>query len=173
MNGTPIAFWYRSVQDDDLPAILDIQAENYPREMQESADVIAGRIEAARDTSLVTFNSHGVCAYLFAYHSLLGRVTPLYGKFSIASKPDSLYLHDLAVSRKSAGLRIGRTLANVAFELAKIRGISHSALIAVQESSPFWGNLGFRAYTRLDADSELLLRTYPGNPCYMVKALLS
>ncbi|MFC7518795.1 GNAT family N-acetyltransferase [Herbaspirillum sp. GCM10030257] len=173
MNDTPIAFWYRSVQDDDLAAILHIQAENYPREMQESPDVIAKRITAARDTSLVTLNSHGVCAYLFAYHSLLGRVTPLDGKFSIASKPDSLYLHDLAVSRQSTGLGIGRTLVNVAFELAKMRGISHSALIAVQRSSSFWTHLGFRVYIGLDADSELMVRTYPGNPCYMVKALLS
>ena len=173
MKGTPVTFWYRSVQDDDLPAILHIQAENYPPEMQESPEVIAGRIAAARDTSLVTLSSHGVCAYLFAYHSLLGRVTPLGGKFSIASKPDSLYLHDLAVSRQSAGLGLGRKLVNVAFELPKMRGISQSALIAVQRSSPFWEHLGFKAYTGLDDDSELMLRTYPGDPCYMVKAILA
>jgi predicted N-acetyltransferase YhbS len=149
----------------DLAAVLDVQAACYPPALQEAADVVRARLRASPDTVLVARDARGVCAYLFAYPSRLGRVTPLGGAFALPAAPDTLYLHDLAVAPRAAGQGVARRL--VADLLARAGGLRHSALVSVQDTRPFWASLGYAPA----AGDAATLATYPPDAVYMTKRL--
>lgn len=100
----------RAMRAADLDAILAIQAACYPPAMQEPARVVAARIRVAGDTCVVGEDGAGVCAYLFAYPSRLGAVTPLDGMFDVAPHADTLYLHDLSVAPRALRRGLARAL---------------------------------------------------------------
>ncbi len=149
----------------DLDAVLAVQAACYPPAMQEGADVVRARLRASPDTVLVARDGDGVCAYLFAYPSRLGKVTPLGGEFAVPDSPDTLYLHDLAVAPRAAGRGVARRLVDAM--LARAGGLRHSALVSVQDTRRFWESLG---YTRAAGD-RAALATYPADALYMAKRL--
>ena len=149
----------------DLDAVLAVQAACYPPAMQEAADVVRARLRASPDTVLVARDADGVCAYLFAYPSRLGKVTPLGGAFAVPEAPDTLYLHDLAVAPRVAGQGVARRLVDTM--LARAGGLRHSALVSVQDSRRFWESLGYLPA----AGDEAALATYPAGALYMTKRL--
>ena len=158
MRTTPMA-------EADLDAALAVQAACYPPAMQEAADVVRARLRASPDTVLVARDEDGVCAYLFAYPSRLGKVTPLGGGFAVPETPDTLYLHDLAVSPRAAGQGVARRLVDAM--LARAGGLRHSALVSVQDSRRFWESLGYVP----TAGDLAALATYPAGALYMAKQL--
>ncbi|MCS0613517.1 GNAT family N-acetyltransferase [Massilia kyonggiensis] len=154
-----------SMTEADLDAVLAVQAACYPPAMQEAADVVRARLHASPHTVLVARDAQGVCAYLFAYPSRLGKVTPLGGEFALPDAPDTLYLHDLAVAPRAAGQGVARRLVDAM--LARAGGLRHSALVSVQDSRRFWESLGYAAA----AGDAAALATYPADALYMVKRL--
>lgn len=161
----------RAMRQSDLPRILEIQAQCYPPSMQEGAATILERLQAAGDTCLVAEDGGKVGAYLFAYRSTLGAVTPLGGVFKPCAAGDTIYLHDLALGRESKGKGLGSLLVRAALTQARERGLSHAALVAVQDAHAYWRRLGFRRVDHLDAAGLEAMRGYPGGPEYMVRAL--
>lgn len=155
------------MRDDDLDAVLAVQAACYPPAMQEAADVVRARLRSTPDTVLVARDGAGICAYLFAYPSRFGKVTPLGGAFVLPAAPDTLYLHDLAVAPRAAGQGVARRLVGGLLDGAAARGLRHSALVAVQESRRFWEGLGYGA---ADGDAAALA-TYPDGALYMAMTL--
>ena len=151
----------------DLDAVLAVQAACYPPAMQEAADVVRGRLCASADTVLVARDADGICAYLFAYPSRLGKVTPLGGGFALPLEPDTLYLHDLAVAPRAAGQGLARRLVARLLSHAAVRGLAHSALVSVQDSRRFWESAG---YARAPGDADALA-TYPPDALYMARRL--
>jgi N-acetylglutamate synthase-like GNAT family acetyltransferase len=84
-----------------------------------------------------------------------------------------LYFHDLAVLKRTAGTGLGSSLVDIALASAAAQGLGHSALVAVQDSSAFWGRMGYQTYDTL-ADSEREnLQTYPGAPVYMFRKIVT
>ena len=151
----------------DLAGVLAVQAACYPPPMQEAADVVLARLAASPDTVLVARDAAGVCAYLFAYPSRLGKVTPLGGAFVVPAGADTLYLHDLAVAPRAAGQGVARRLAGALLATAAARGYAHSALVSVQDSRRFWQSLGYADA----AGDAAALATYPDGALYMTRAL--
>jgi GNAT superfamily N-acetyltransferase len=151
----------------DLDAVLAVQAACYPSALQEAADVVLARLRASPDTVRVACDGDGVCGYLFAYPSGLGKVTPLGGAFVLPADPDTLYLHDLAVVPRAAGRGVARRLVAALLALAAGRGLRHTALVAVQDSRRFWESLGY-AQARGD---DAALATYPPGAVYMTRRL--
>jgi GNAT superfamily N-acetyltransferase len=151
----------------DLDGVLAVQAACYPPAMQEAAGIVLARLAASPDTVLVARDGAGVCAYLFAYPSCLGKVTPLGGAFDVPPGADTLYLHDLAVAPRAAGQGLARRLVAQLLEYAARRGWAHAALVSVQDSRGFWESLG---YARADGDPDALA-TYPGAATYMARTL--
>jgi GNAT superfamily N-acetyltransferase len=141
--------------------------------MQEPAAVVLARLRAAPATTLVAVDAAGVCAYVFAYPSRLGRVTALHDSFVPAPDADTLYIHDLAVDPRVHGRGLGRRLAQALFDGARRRGLRHSALVAVLEARPFWESLGFVAAPAGEKAEEgkRLLASYPGQALYMHRLL--
>jgi predicted N-acetyltransferase YhbS len=157
------------MNEEDLHAVLAVQAACYPPPMQEPAAVVLERLRAAPATTLVAGDGEGVCAYVFAYPSRRGRITPLHAGFAPAPDADTLYLHDLAVHPRAHGRGLGRCLAQALFAAAGAQGLRHAALVAVMGARPFWESLGFAA-----ADPEegaLALATYPGDALYMCRRM--
>lgn len=161
----------RPMRADDLDAVLAVQAACYPPAMQEAAGVVLARMEAAGDTCVVVEDVSGVCGYLFAYPSRLGNVTPLGAEFEVAGDADTLYLHDLSVAPRAHGRGLARRLAGCL--LAQARGLPWSALVSVQESAGFWTALGYEKKAPDCPEARVALAGYPGDACYMVRALIA
>jgi GNAT superfamily N-acetyltransferase len=155
--------------EQDLDAVLAVQAACYPPSMQEPADVVLARLRAAPATTLVAEDGGGACAYVFAYPSKRGRITPLHAGFVPAADADTLYVHDLAVHPRAHGLGLGRLLARALFDAAGVRGLRHGALVAVLDARPFWERLGFVAAP--PGQGGQALASYPGGAVYMTRRL--
>jgi predicted N-acetyltransferase YhbS len=153
----------------DLDAVLAVQASCYPPPMQEAADVILARLRASPETVWVAADAAGVCAYLFAYPSMLGRVTPLGGAFAVPDAPDTLYLHDLAVAPRAAGAGLARRLVEELLAAARLDGRRHSALVAVQGSAAFWSAFGYAPHA--GAVDATVMATYPPGAAYLSRSL--
>jgi len=151
----------------DLDAVLRVQAACYPPAMQEAAAVVKARLDAAAATCLAASDADGVCGYLFAYPSRLGRVTDLGAPFGIAPDADTLYLHDLAVAPRALGRGLARALVEHLLDLGRGLDLPHAALVSVQDSTRFWNGFGFEARATSDAG----LFTYPPGAVYMSRPL--
>ena len=134
----------RVMTDNDIAAVMRIQAECYPPLMLESEAVFRDRLAQTPATCWV-WSPHGQnpAAYLFSYPSNKDVVTALDQPFKIAAAPDCLYLHDLAVAPAARGRRAANALVAVALERAHADGLHWSALVSVQQSQAFWSALGY------------------------------
>lgn len=159
----------RAMTEADLPAMLAIQAQCYGPSMNESRETVLARLQAFPRTAWVAHDGQGACAYLVAYETRLGRVTPLGGRFRRSEHPDSLYLHDLAVSPRAKGRGVGRLLVDQALQQARHAGLAHSCLVSVQDSQPFWRSFGYEPWRGLQAQSQPALQTYGAGACYMAR----
>lgn len=159
----------RPIRLDDLDAVLRVQAECYGPAMQEPAAVVRARLAAAGDTAFAASVDGALLGYLFAYRSLLGSVTPLGAAYAPARDPDTLYLHDLAVSPQAAGRGLARRLARHAAELARREALAWCALVSVQDSQSFWKRLGYRAAGCQEPDAARALASYPPVAVYMTR----
>lgn len=163
----PTPLTIRPLLPTDLAAVLRVQAACYPPAMQEAAAVVNARLAAAAATCLAACDADGVCGYLFAYPSRLGRVTDLGSTFELAPDADTLYLHDLAVDPRALGRGLARALVEHLLDLGRGLGLTHAALVSVQDSTRFWNGFGFAARATNDAG----LLTYPPGATYMTRML--
>lgn len=155
----------------DLPAVMAIQAACYGRELLEPDDVLRARLMRADDTCWVAERAGRVSAYLAAYRSELGAVTPLHAVFRPAPVPDTLYVHDLAVDPAQHGAGLGARLVEALLAQAGGEGLAWAALVAVQGAADFWERLGFAARSVAGTDHRAGLATYGASARYMVKPL--
>jgi ribosomal protein S18 acetylase RimI-like enzyme len=163
---TPV---FRAMTAADLGAVIGIQAEAYVDEMLESTEVIRSRFDAVPECAWVVEVAHQVCGYLVGYQAPLGKLTPWGAEFEHAPDVSSLYLHDLAVSRRARGLKLGPALVAHALAEVKQRKIESAALISVQNSRAFWRSLGFDDFQLEDEIQLANLASYAGPAFYMVR----
>lgn len=161
----------RTMRADDLEAVLAVQLACYGAGFVEDGALIARRRAAAPHTGWVVEQAGAVRAYLAAYPSVLGKLTPLHGEFELAPVADALYLHDLAVHPSAAGLGLGPLLVRRAWAHAAQAGWAHSTLVSVQASVGFWARHGYAATTPAGAEQWARLATYPGDAVYMARRL--
>ncbi|WP_218156582.1 GNAT family N-acetyltransferase [Polaromonas sp. OV174] len=161
----------RLMRPGDLASVAAIQADSYHPHYLEDDATLRARLNEFPDTAWVAQGPAGVCAYLVAYRSVLGKITPLGGHFHSPALPNCLYLHDLAVSTAAAGQGLGPALVSHALAVARQEGLAYCALVSVQGSQAFWQRLGFRATTLDDPRERQHLATYLGAAVYMTQAL--
>ena len=155
----------------DLPAVLDVQRACYPGDFLEDAATFTQRLQSPGNLSCVAMQDGVVCAYLAAYRSRPGKLTPLNGGFDTVAQPDTLYLHDLAVAPQAAGQGLAQRLVGHLWAHAAEERLQHSALVSVQGSQPFWERLGYRVQTLDDPLQQRHLDSYGAGACYMAKTL--
>ena len=161
----------RAMAFSDIETVIAIETEYYEGNLIETAEVIGARLRDFPDTAWVAEDAGGVCAYLAAYPSVLGKVTPLGKKFTRYKHPDTLYLHDMAVLRRAAGRGYGTRLAHWAQDFARRAGLSHSSLVALPGAVPFWERLGYRKMSLSEAAQQARLESYTSGAHYMVLQL--
>ncbi|HAU57376.1 MAG TPA: GNAT family N-acetyltransferase [Comamonadaceae bacterium] len=161
----------RALTVDDLPGLLAVQHACYGEGFIEGAEVFARRLANPAQCSLVLEEGGRVCAYLAAYDSVLGKVTPLHGDFEVVPQADTLYLHDMAVLPQLAGRGLARALLEPLWRQAQARSLRQSALLSVQCSRGFWERHGYAAQPLHDAMQRQRLAAYGAGTVYMVRGL--
>lgn len=155
----------------DLADLLAVQLACYGEGFVESGEVFARRLASPANCSLVLERGGSVCAYLAAYRSVRGKVTPLHGDFEVVAQPDALYLHDMAVLPSCAGQGLARALLLQMWASARQEGLRHTALVSVQGSQGYWQHFGYSAYPLRDATQRERLSTYGCEAEYMMRRL--
>ncbi|MDP3231099.1 MAG: GNAT family N-acetyltransferase [Acidovorax sp.] len=155
----------------DLADLLAVQLACYGEGFVESGEVFARRLASPANCSLVLEQGGVVCAYLAAYRSVRGKVTPLHGDFEGPVEPDTLYLHDMAVVPTCAGQGLARALLQPMCEQAAVQGMRHSALVSVQGSQAYWERQGYALQPLEDAAQRARLTSYGEGAVYMARRL--
>ena len=161
----------RALTQQDLPGLLAVQLACYGAGFVESAEVFARRLASPANCSLVLESGGQVCAYLAAYHSVRGKVTPLHGDFNAAHCPDTLYLHDMAVLPSHAGQGLARALLQPSWSQAAAHGLRYTALVSVQGSQRYWQRQGYAEHALADAPQRACLASYGDGAVYMARRL--
>ena len=155
----------------DLPALLAVQLACYGEGFVESGEVFARRLANPANCSLVLEQDGRVCAYLAAYRSVRGKVTPLHGDFETVAQPDTLYLHDMAVLPAHAGRGLAHALLQPLWAQARAEGLRHSTLVSVQSSQTYWERQGYGLHPLQDAAQQARLASYGEGAVYMARRL--
>ncbi|QLA82001.1 N-acetyltransferase [Acidovorax sp. JMULE5] len=155
----------------DLADLLAVQLACYGEGFVESGEVFARRLASPANCSLVLERGGSVCAYLAAYRSVRGKVTPLHGDFEAVAQPDTLYLHDMAVLPARAGQGLARALLQPLWAQAASQGLLHSALVSVQGSQVYWERHGYVLQPLADVAQRERLASYGEGAVYMARNL--
>ncbi|MBF5005360.1 GNAT family N-acetyltransferase [Diaphorobacter caeni] len=158
----------RPLQPDDLQGLLRVQRACYGDAYVEGADVFSRRIASAANCSLVLKSEGVVCAYLAAYRSRIGKVTPLHGDFDAVSEPDTLYLHDMAVHPEYVGQGLAHLLLLRMREIARDAQLPYSGLVSVQGSQFYWARQGYALHPLTDPQQQQRLASYGDDAVYML-----
>jgi GNAT superfamily N-acetyltransferase len=123
--------------------------------------------------SLALLRDGTLCAYLAAYQSVQGKVTPLHGHFELpaGTAPDTLYLHDMAVLPGMAGQGLAQRLLQPLWQQAATQGLRYSALVSVQGSQGYWQRHGYGVQTLTQPLQQQRLASYGEGAVYMVRGL--
>lgn len=158
----------RAMRPDDLDAIVEVQAQCYPPDMNEPALLLAARLQACPDTAWVAVEpgTDVPGAYLVGYRTVLGKVSPLGGPFAHHPQADGLYLHDLAIGRALRGRGVAQLLVAHARARALAWHLAGLALVSVNDTVAFWRGQGFEP-ADVTPQGQAALDTYPGRAVYM------
>lgn len=154
----------------DVPAALDLQATIYPTSLLEGEDAFLSRISFSASYCLGAKQEGQLVGYLIA-HGWKHRSPPPLGASLAHNAPiEILFLHDLAVSPLKRSLRVGQSLVNRAFEMARRDGLLTAELVAVEGAANFWHRIGF-VETAAATDVQQKLRTYGNTARWMTREL--
>jgi len=147
----------------DAASVARIQAVCYGPALIEGEALYARRLASPAHCSLGVRDDDGsLVAYLAAYWSVPGAVTPLHGDFTVREDADTLYLHDIAVLPARAGRGLAHALLDAVWSVAHARDVYWAALVSVQETEMFWRRQGFKP-----APSSAELDSYGAGALYM------
>lgn len=113
----------RALGADDVDAVMRIQQHCYGADFSEPREVFVRRLRTAGHCSWAAEQGGELVAYLAAYWSRPGAITPLNGDFAEYDDASVLYLHDMAVSEAAAGQGLARRMVQVLKAQARARGV--------------------------------------------------
>ena len=152
----------------DVDAVLRIQAQCYGADFVEPRDVFTRRLQTTEHCSWAAMQGNEVLAYLAAYWSRPGAITPLNGDFGEYADASVLYLHDMAVSTEAAGKGVAKRMVEAAKQQARARGVQRTALVSVQGSQHYWERQGYKVEPVTNAAQQQHLASYGEAALYMV-----
>ena len=158
----------RALGAADVNAVLRIQAQCYGDGFVEPREVFARRLQGVGHCSWAAEQGGELVAYLAAYWSRPGAITPLNGDFTDYADASVLYLHDMAVSSVAAGQGLAQRLVQAVKTQARARGVQRTALVSVQGSQLYWERQGYKADSVTNAAQQQHLASYGEGALYMV-----
>ena len=158
----------RALGAADVNAVLRIQAQCYGDGFAEPGEVFARRLQSVGHCSWAAEQGGELVAYLAAYWSRPGAITPLNGDFADYADASVLYLHDMAVSSVVAGQGLAQRMVQAVKTQARARGVQRTALVSVQGSQLYWERQGYKADSVTNAAQQQHLASYGEGALYMV-----
>jgi GNAT superfamily N-acetyltransferase len=123
---------------------LQVQNDAYREELLESGDTFLRILAVFPHGCLGVFSDSRLVSYVFSHPWRADRIVPLDDPRTVLPVgADCLYIHDLAVRKSCHGKGVGTRLVKALITVAKDFGLQRLALVAVQESEPFWERWGF------------------------------
>jgi len=157
----------RPMRPVDLPSISEIEVLCYTEIAPESDECLLAKLSASPSTCYVACQQHKVVAYLISLPGSFEHPPELHAvTCELPPNPDTLYLHDLAVSPNARGTGAGKALVERFITRAKELNFKHASLIAVQGSKTYWERYGFRPIPQTGA-LKAKLASYGDNAEYM------
>jgi ribosomal protein S18 acetylase RimI-like enzyme len=155
---------------DDTAALESIVFACYSADLFESTESLRSKLERSPDSCFVACKNNKVLGYLIAIPALLSSPPLLNTETKkLPEAPDTLYLHDLALMPECRGTGIGAKLVAAFFAAQRAFQLPNAALVAVQNSAPYWQRYGFiSAETTTDIDGKI--NSYGWDASYMVKS---
>lgn len=158
----------RNMKEADLEQIMLIQSECYTDVAPESRASLQNKLILSPDTCWVGETNNNLIAYLICHPWGIGTIPSLDTQLSELPKSKEIfYIHDLSVSPKERGLGFAYKLVEHALSAAKAIGFNKAALVAVQDSSTFWGKFGFIPSDSLDQENQDKFSVYGEGAVYM------
>ena len=158
---------WRPLLPTDLAAVSSIAAAVHPA-FPEDDSVFANRQAIAPDFCFLLELDGAAVGYVLAHPFQLGAIPALNTIITLPSaRPDTLYLHDLALLPAARGTGAGAAIVSRLAEAARPFGAM--SLVAVNASTPFWTRMGFFRYE--DDALAAKLASYESSALYMVRTL--
>jgi GNAT superfamily N-acetyltransferase len=133
----------RAMRMDDLDAVLRIQREAYGDDYQESAQVLGRKLRLAPDACWFAERDGVGLGYVFA-HPWSADAPRLHAPIvTLPPVADHGFLHDLAVSPRARGERLGGRLFAQVLDWSRAAGHRGLQLVALADAVGFWRRLGF------------------------------
>jgi len=127
--------------------VVEIQSQCYVEDLIESLSALSSRQKVSPRTCWVAEDEKTVVAYLLA-HPWAGDKPPSLNTVlrKLPQKTNVCFIHDIAVSPLSRGKGVASQLISYALGDARIRGLEHSRLVAVQGVEAFWRCWDYQPY---------------------------
>ena len=153
----------------DLSAVARIAAIVHPAYPEDPA-VAAERLALDPAGCFVFEGADGPSAYLLRHRWVDGAPPALDTHLhALPAHPNIWYIHDIALMPETRGQGAARAIVAALDALARSHGLHRLALVAVNNSVPFWQRHGFT-----DATTPALaekLTTYDGDARYMTREI--
>jgi hypothetical protein len=163
------AHGWRSMQVSDLAHVCGIAAAVHPN-LPERPEVFAEKLRLNTPGCFVLEHAREIVGYAICHPWRLYEIPPLDAYLvSLPSRPDCLYVHDVAISREARGRRSLAALMKVMIGRCRADGLSALALVSVHGTADMWGKFGFREAP--DARLGAKLQSYGPDARYMIAAL--
>jgi GNAT superfamily N-acetyltransferase len=146
----------------DVPDMLALAAIVHPG-FPEDAEVLAERLALYPAGCFALDGERGLAGYLLSHPWHEGAVPALNRRLGAVPADGIYYLHDLALHPATQGSGAAGRMVRRLFSVAA--GFPAIALVAVNNSAPFWGHHGF-----VEAAAPAKLASYGDDARYMVRA---
>lgn len=161
--------YWRPLAPRDLSAVDRIASEVHPSFPEDSA-VFAERLRhSPSGCFLLVGEENGIehpLGYMISHPWQLGRPPKLNSLLNaLPAKPDTIYLHDIALLPAGRGLGMPVTALRLLRRFASSMAVDNISLVAVNESAPYWSARGFAVVD--DPTLAPYLASYEPSAAYM------
>lgn len=158
---------WRAMAMDDIRAVSHMAEVVHPDFPEEDA-IFFERLELAPQGCFILEIGSEACGYLFSHPWLAGDVPPLNERLGgLPPKPQTWYLHDLALMPQARGKGVTTPLVRRLVSLAQAANLPSVSLVAVNGSKNYWSHQGFADATTDSLRAKLL--SYEPEARYMVR----
>ena len=132
------------ITPEHIAEVLKVQHLCYKPELNETSPAFLKKQTLFPKGCLGAWEDGQLCGYVFSHPWRVGEIVPLHtDSYAIPTDADCLYIHDLAVDPNYRSKMIGQAILKSLFDIAAEDRWTIFALVAVQDSEPFWSRWGF------------------------------
>ncbi|WP_370981138.1 GNAT family N-acetyltransferase [Agaribacterium sp. ZY112] len=154
------------INEKSWDEIVKIQEEVYTDIAPEDVNVLKSKWYSSPQTcSVFTDHKGKILAYLLA-HPWASKHPPKLNEKPPINYSSNLFIHDLALATEARGKGIAKALVKNLIDNTKTQNYVRISLVAVQNSTGFWGKFGF-----LNMPSDEIFSGYGENSQLMVLEL--